>query len=208
MSHIDFLLGSAVLASPERDKLVWLLKPWKEKEKLELDVPITYVPDLYNVLGDCVSRTLDSSRPRKNRPAAANTARATYRECPHNPRPHRRRDRSRLAINTPRSALTALHRPYLPLWMHRRRIICAERHRRSATSRPLRCIAPSWGSMSLPDAAHAIESTSKKKDEQLRRPFGAANAALKPRWCRRNPFQNTVEILENTRRIEESAGGE
>jgi hypothetical protein len=46
MNYIDFQPGSAVLEQPERDKLQALVKALKEKEKLELDVPITYAPDV------------------------------------------------------------------------------------------------------------------------------------------------------------------
>ncbi|HWM67292.1 MAG TPA: DUF748 domain-containing protein [Steroidobacteraceae bacterium] len=46
MNYIDFHPGSAVLDPSEHDKLVALVKALKEKEKLELDVPVTYSPDL------------------------------------------------------------------------------------------------------------------------------------------------------------------
>lgn len=46
LKYIDFRPGSAVLEESERDKLNTLVKALKEKEKLELDVPITYSPDL------------------------------------------------------------------------------------------------------------------------------------------------------------------
>jgi hypothetical protein len=46
LKYIDFRPGSAVLEASERDKLNTLVKALKEKEKLELDVPITYSPDL------------------------------------------------------------------------------------------------------------------------------------------------------------------
>jgi hypothetical protein len=46
MNFIDFHPGSAVLDATEHDKLVSLVKALKEKEKLELDVPITFSPDL------------------------------------------------------------------------------------------------------------------------------------------------------------------
>ena len=46
MNYIDFRPGSAVLEPSEHDKLVALVKALKEKEKLQLDVPITYSPDL------------------------------------------------------------------------------------------------------------------------------------------------------------------
>jgi Domain of Unknown Function (DUF748) len=46
MNFIDFQPGSATLDPSEREKLVALAKALKEKEKLELDVPMTYSPDL------------------------------------------------------------------------------------------------------------------------------------------------------------------
>jgi hypothetical protein len=46
MNYIDFAPGSAVLESSEHDKLGALVKALKEKEKLELDVPLTFSPDL------------------------------------------------------------------------------------------------------------------------------------------------------------------
>jgi Domain of Unknown Function (DUF748) len=46
MNYIDFHPGSAVLDTSEHDKLVALVKALKEKEKLELDVPITFSPDV------------------------------------------------------------------------------------------------------------------------------------------------------------------
>ncbi len=46
MNYIDFQPGSAVLDASEHDKLVALVKALKEKEKLELDVPVTFSPDL------------------------------------------------------------------------------------------------------------------------------------------------------------------
>jgi len=46
MNYIDFQPGSAVLDAPEHDKLVALVKALKEKEKLELDVPVTYSVDV------------------------------------------------------------------------------------------------------------------------------------------------------------------
>jgi hypothetical protein len=46
MNYIDFHPGSAVLDASEHDKLVALVKALKDKEKLELDVPVTFSPDL------------------------------------------------------------------------------------------------------------------------------------------------------------------
>ncbi|HEY2399348.1 MAG TPA: DUF748 domain-containing protein, partial [Steroidobacteraceae bacterium] len=46
MNYIDFHPGSAVLDASEHDKLVALVKALKDKEKLELDVPITYSADV------------------------------------------------------------------------------------------------------------------------------------------------------------------
>jgi hypothetical protein len=46
MNYIDFRPGSAVLEPAEHDKLTALVKALKEKEKLELDVPLTYSADL------------------------------------------------------------------------------------------------------------------------------------------------------------------
>jgi hypothetical protein len=46
MNYIDFKPGSAVLERSEHDKLTALVKALKEKEKLELDVPLTFSPDL------------------------------------------------------------------------------------------------------------------------------------------------------------------
>ena len=46
MNYIDFHPGSAVLDASEHDKLVALVKALEEKEKLELDVPVTFSPDL------------------------------------------------------------------------------------------------------------------------------------------------------------------
>jgi hypothetical protein len=46
LKYIDFKPGSAVLQPSERDKLGTLVKALKEKEKLELDVPLTFSPDL------------------------------------------------------------------------------------------------------------------------------------------------------------------
>lgn len=46
MNYIDFEPGSAALAPSEHDKLAALAKALKEKDKLELDVPVTFSPDL------------------------------------------------------------------------------------------------------------------------------------------------------------------
>ena len=46
MNFIDFQPGSAALEPSEHDKLVALVKALKEKEKLELDVPVTFSADL------------------------------------------------------------------------------------------------------------------------------------------------------------------
>jgi len=46
MKYVDFQPGSAVIDSAEHDKLVTLAKALKEKEKLELDVPVTFSPDV------------------------------------------------------------------------------------------------------------------------------------------------------------------
>ena len=46
MNYIDFHPGSAVLDPSEHDKLVALVKALKEKDKLELDVPVTFSPDV------------------------------------------------------------------------------------------------------------------------------------------------------------------
>jgi hypothetical protein len=46
MNYIDFQPGSAVLQPAEHDKLTALVKALKDKEKLELDVPLTVSPDL------------------------------------------------------------------------------------------------------------------------------------------------------------------
>jgi hypothetical protein len=46
MNYIDFRPGSAVLEQSEHDKLTALVKALKEKEKLELDVPVTFSPDV------------------------------------------------------------------------------------------------------------------------------------------------------------------
>jgi hypothetical protein len=46
MNYIDFHPGSAVLDASEHDKLVALVKALEAKEKLELDVPVTFSPDL------------------------------------------------------------------------------------------------------------------------------------------------------------------
>jgi hypothetical protein len=46
MNYIDFPPGSAVLDASEHDKLVALVKALKEKDKLELDVPVTFSPDV------------------------------------------------------------------------------------------------------------------------------------------------------------------
>jgi hypothetical protein len=46
MNYIDFHPGSAVLDASEHDKLVALVKALEEKGTLELDVPVTFSPDL------------------------------------------------------------------------------------------------------------------------------------------------------------------
>jgi hypothetical protein len=46
INYIDFRPGSAVVEPAEHEKLATLVKALKEKEKLELDVPVTYAPDI------------------------------------------------------------------------------------------------------------------------------------------------------------------
>ncbi len=174
MNFIDFRPGSAVLEAAQRDKLVALVKALKEKEKLELDVPITFAPDLDRpalAAAHLNSRLLaigaehSGGSKRGKAPAKAPVPPGTQAnglsELIDAPPP------SDPALTDPEQRyhrLVALHREEL------------------GKSAP------------LPESARLIEEAGKKKDQQP--DFGGANAALEAALLQKMPVpDNDLETL-------------
>jgi hypothetical protein len=200
MKYIDFHPGSAVLEPAEHDKLVTLVKALKEKEKLELDVPITYSPDLdrpglaaahlnMRLLELSQDQTGGNKRAKaraatnsgasgkpKGAAASAESAGATL---PTSSSPSGQPD-SQADSKSPASAAMDEPPPSDPALTDPAR----RYHLLVALYR-----AELGKSTTLPDLAKAIEAAGKKKDQQP--DFGAANAELETALAQKMPVPDT-----------------
>lgn len=192
MNYIDFQPGSAVLDAPEHDKLVALAKALKEKEKLELDVPVTYSADvdrpglavahlnqrLLALNEDKASGHKRAKGAKSNTSAAAGEATAvkagssaiTLGEAP----------KSALSgiMDAPPPADPALSDP-----AQRYQLLIALYKADLGKSTP------------VPEQAQAIETAGKKKD-QPPPDYAAANAELEAALLQKSPVaDNELEIL-------------
>ncbi len=178
MNYIDFRPGSAVLEASERDKLTALVKALKEKDKLELDVPVTFSPDLDRpalAAARLNSRLLalgadtpaggkharPSGKPPGPAPAGTGAAAGSLAELIDSPPP------SDPALTDPAQRfrlLVALHRAEL------------------------------GKSVALPESAQAVEEAAKKKDQQP--DFATANTELEAELSGKLPVADTdLEVL-------------
>jgi hypothetical protein len=173
MNYIDFNPGSAVLEPAEHDKLTALVKALKEKEKLELDVPVTFSPDLdgpglaaAHLNMRLLALSQDQAGGNKRGKAQAKTN----------------------ATDDARSPLAAIMDeppptdPALADPARRYRLLIALYR------------AELGKNTSLPDLAKAIEAAGKKKDQPP--DFGAANAELEAALLQKTPVpDNELQTL-------------
>jgi hypothetical protein len=207
MNYIDFHPGSAVLDAPEHDKLVGLAKALKEKEKLELDVPVTYSADVdrpglaaahlnQRLLalnedksnGHKRGKTAKSNTATTNAGPTADASPGTASPAP----PKGDSASSALALGTaeaPKSALSGLMDapppadPALTDPAQRYQLLIALYKADLGKSTP------------LPEQAQAIENAGKKKD-QPPPDYGAANAELEAALLQKSPVADTeLEVL-------------
>jgi hypothetical protein len=172
MNYIDFHPGSAVLDASEHDKLVALVKALKEKEKLELDVPVTFSPDLDRpglAAAHLNARLLELSQDPGGHKHGKSGGKTTPDSAP---------SPTTALMDTPPPSDPALTDP-------------AQRyHLLVALYR-----ADLGKSAALPDLAQAIEVAGKKKD-QPPPDFGAANAELEAALMQKTPVpDNELEML-------------
>jgi hypothetical protein len=211
INYIDFQPGSAVLDASEHDKLVALVKALKEKDKLELDVPVTVSPDLDRpglAAAHLNARLLDLSQDQagghkrgkggsKANSAAASagdtasaptaSARATSTSAPPLAA-HSDDTRSSPPASAPSPATAAMDSP--PPSDPALTDPAQRYHLLIALYR-----ADLGKSASLPPLAQAIEGAGKKKD-QPPPDFGAANAELEAALVQKSPVQdNELELL-------------
>jgi hypothetical protein len=188
MNYIDFHPGSAVLDASEHDKLVALVKALKDKEKLELDVPITYSADVDRpglAVAHLNQRLLALNEDKSNghkRGKAAKSNTATANERP-------TADASPGTADAPKSALSGLMDapppadPALTDPAQRYQLLIALYKADLGKSTP------------LPEQAQAIENAGKKKD-QPPPDYGAANAELEAALLQKSPVADTeLEVL-------------
>jgi len=188
MNYIDFHPGSAVLDASEHDKLVALVKALKDKEKLELDVPITYSADVDRpglAVAHLNQRLLALNEDKSNghkRGKAAKSNTATANERP-------TADASPGTADAPKSALSGLMDapppadPALTDPAQRYPLLIALYKADLGKSTP------------LPEQAQAIENAGKKKD-QPPPDYGAANAELEAALLQKSPVADTeLEVL-------------
>lgn len=172
MNYIDFRPGSAVLEPSEHDKLTALVKALKEKEKLELDVPVTVAPDLDRPALQAALLDHRLLELRSEQAAGATGKRPTPRQgggsagaasagSPGGASPASAAPPSGLAalMDSPHPADPALSDP-----AQRFRLLIALHGAELGKSAP------------LPDPAQLAQDAAKKKDQQP--DFAAANAAL------------------------------
>jgi hypothetical protein len=214
MNYIDFHPGSAVLDASEHDKLVALVKALKEKEKLELDVPVTFSPDLDrpglaaahlnarllelsqdpggHKRGKSGGKTTSAAAGAGQKTAGASTAAppatASAGDTAAPPAAHADNARSSPpdSAPSPTTALMDTPPPSDPALTDP-----AQRyHLLVALYR-----ADLGKSAALPDLAQAIEGAGKKKD-QPPPDFGAANAELEAALMQKTPVpDNELEML-------------
>jgi Domain of Unknown Function (DUF748) len=184
LNYIDFHPGSAVLDAPQHDKLVALVKALQEKAKLELDVPVTVVPDLDRpalAATHLNARLLELSQEqagghkrgksgtKANRATAAGTSSAASDSAP---------SPATAVVDTPPPSDPALTDP-----AQRYHLLVALYRADLGKSAP------------LPDLAQAIEGAGKKKD-QPPPDWGAANAQLETALAQKTPVPDTeLEML-------------
>jgi hypothetical protein len=201
MNYIDFHAGSAVLEPAEHDKLSSLVKALKEKEKLELDVPVTYSPDLDrpglaaahlnmrllalsqdraggNKRGKtrATTNTAGASGKPKGSAAGAGPGGATLATSSAQPAPTDAADDS----SSPASAIMDAPPPSDPALTdpaQRYHLLVALYRAELGKSTP------------LPDPAKEIEAAGKKKDQQP--DFGAANAELEAALLQKVPVSDS-----------------
>jgi hypothetical protein len=212
MNYIDFHPGSAVLDASEHDKLVALVKALKEKEKLELDVPVTYSVDVdrpglaaAHLNQRLLALNEDKSNGHKRGKAAKPNTGATAGDAspttsaaagstsggqgdgtPAKARP----GSSAIALGeAPKSPLSGIMDepppadPALTDPTQRYQLLVALYKADLGKSTP------------LPEQAQAIETAGKKKD-QPPPDYGAANAALEAALLQKSPVADTeLEVL-------------
>ena len=196
MNYIDFHPGSAVLDASEHDKLVALVKALKEKEKLELDVPVTFSPDVdrpglaaahlnQRLLARSASRPNGHKRgkgaqsptpSRRAAPASDSSAPVSQACCTTVgvPACTEASSASRLSRNAWMTAPPT--DPALTDPAQRYRLLVALYRADLGKSTP------------LPEQAQAIESAGKKKD-QPPPDYGAANAELEAALLQKSPVR-------------------
>lgn len=200
MNYIDFHPGSAALDASEHDKLVALVKALEEKEKLELDVPVTFVPDLDRpglAAAHLNARLLELSQDQagghkrgkgggKTNSAAASAPQkaavtqnaATPSATTTSSSPDSAPSPATAVMDTPPPSDPVLTDP-----AQRYHLLVALYRADLGKSAP------------LPDLAQAIEGAGKKKDEPPP-DFGAANAELEAALLQKTPVaDNELEIL-------------
>jgi Domain of Unknown Function (DUF748) len=190
MNFIDFHPGSAVLDASEHEKLVALVKALEAKDKLELDVPVTFSADLDRpglASAHLNERLLELSQDnagghkrgksgaKSNSPAAKATAAspaAHPADAAGTPLP------ASPVMDAPQSSDPALTDP-----TQRYHLLVALYRTDLGKGTP------------LPDLSQSIESAGKKKD-QPPPDFGAANAQLEAALLQKAPLaDNELEML-------------
>jgi Domain of Unknown Function (DUF748) len=211
MNYIEFRPGSAVLEPSEHDKLTALVKALKEKEKLELDVPLTFSPDLdrpglaaahLNMRLLALSQDQASGNKRSKARAKTNTAGASSKSkgsaagaepggaaLATSSTPPAQTDapagRAPDDSGSPTSALMDQPPPSDPALTdpaQRYHLLVALYRAELGKDTP------------LPDLTKAIEAAGKKKDQQP--DFSAANAELEAALVQKTPVpDNELQIL-------------
>ncbi|MDB6102842.1 MAG: hypothetical protein JWO52_2841, partial [Gammaproteobacteria bacterium] len=201
MNYIDFHPGSAVLEPSEHDKLSALVKALKEKEKLELDVPLTFSPDLDRpglAAAHLNMRLLElhqdqaggnkrgkahasaSGKPKSSATGAETGGAMLATSSSPSAQPDTQADSKSSAsaiMDEPPPSDPALTDP-----AQRYHLLVALYRADLGKSTP------------LPDLAKAIEAAGKKKDQQP--DFNAANAELEAALLQKRPVpDNELEIL-------------
>ncbi|MFL6600030.1 MAG: DUF748 domain-containing protein [Steroidobacteraceae bacterium] len=182
MNYIDFKPGSAVLEPAERDKLVALVKALKEKEKLQLDVPLTFSPDVDGP--GLAAAQLNMRLLALNQDQAAGNKRGKARAKTNTTTDPPRGG----ASDDPKSPTSALldepppSDPAVTDPAQRYRLLLALYRAELGKNTP------------LPDTAQAIEAAGKKKDPQP--DYSAANAELEAALLQKTPVpDNQLQIL-------------
>jgi len=211
MNYIDFHPGSAVLEPSEHDKLVALVKALKEKEKLELDVPVTFSPDLdrqglaaAHLNMRLLALSQDQAGGNKRSKGRAKTNMASASENPKGSAAGAESGGAALGASSisaaqadaprggapadaksPMSAIMDEPPPSDPALTdpaQRYRLLVALHRAELGKNAP------------LPDLAKAIEAAGKKKDQQP--DFGAANAELEAALLQKMPVpDNELQTL-------------